>query len=64
MKKHILIVLISFFGMSISAQTVSKRDSEFNLENKIAIQGYDPVPATLSSVRVPGVPSLLQEMNL
>ena len=43
MKKHILILLISFFGMSISAQTVSKRASEFNLENKIAIQGYDPV---------------------
>ncbi|WP_395049377.1 YHS domain-containing (seleno)protein [Flavobacterium sp.] len=43
MKKLILILLISFLGMSISAQTAAKRTSEFNLENKIAIQGYDPV---------------------
>jgi YHS domain-containing protein len=43
MKKYILILLVSAFGMSISAQTVSKRATEFNLENRIAIQGYDPV---------------------
>jgi YHS domain-containing protein len=43
MKTHILILLISVFWTSISAQTISKRASEFNLENKIAIQGYDPV---------------------
>lgn len=43
MKKHIIILLVSVFGMSISAQTVSKRVIEYNLENKIAIQGYDPV---------------------
>ena len=43
MKKLILILFISFLGMSISAQTASKRAMEFNFENKIAIQGYDPV---------------------
>lgn len=43
MKKHIFILLVTFLGMSLSAQTFSKRVSEFNLENKIAIQGYDPV---------------------
>lgn len=29
--------------MTIAAQTATKRTTEFNLENKIAIQGYDPV---------------------
>lgn len=43
MKKTFLILIIALVTMSISAQTVSKRTSEFNLENKIAIQGYDPV---------------------
>lgn len=43
MKKFILIIVVSVFGISISAQTVSKRVTEFNLENKIAIKGYDPV---------------------
>jgi YHS domain-containing protein len=43
MKQFIYILIISFFGMSINAQTAAKRTKEFNLENKIAIQGYDPV---------------------
>lgn len=43
MNKQILILFLSFLTISIAAQTVSKRTSEFNLENKIAIQGYDPV---------------------
>lgn len=54
MKKHILILLVSVFGMSISAQTVSKRGAEFNLENKIAIQGYDPVAYFKQSKAVKG----------
>jgi YHS domain-containing protein len=43
MKKHILILFISFIGLSISAQTELKRTKEYNLENKVALQGYDPV---------------------
>lgn len=43
MKKHILILFISFIGLSISAQTAVRRTTEFNLENKVALQGYDPV---------------------
>jgi len=43
MKKHILILFISFIGLSISPQTELKRTKEYNLENKIALQGYDPV---------------------
>ena len=43
MKKHILILFISFIGLSISAQTAVIRTTEYNLENKLALQGYDPV---------------------
>ncbi len=43
MKKIFLTVIIALVTISVLAQTVAKRTSEFNLENKIAIQGYDPV---------------------
>lgn len=43
MKKALLILIIALATTSVSAQPVSKRTSEFNLENKVAIQGYDPV---------------------
>jgi YHS domain-containing protein len=43
MNKPILILFLLFVTMSIAAQTVTKRATEFNLENKIALQGYDPV---------------------
>ncbi|WP_268847794.1 YHS domain-containing (seleno)protein [Flavobacterium aestivum] len=43
MKKILLTLIIALVTMSISAQTVSKRTAEFNLEKKVAIQGYDPV---------------------
>jgi YHS domain-containing protein len=43
MKKTFFVLIIALVTMSVSAQTVSIRTSEFNLENKIAIQGYDPV---------------------
>ncbi len=42
MKKIILIVFVAFLSATTFAQT-AKRVKEFNLENKIAIQGYDPV---------------------
>jgi YHS domain-containing protein len=42
--KRVLIILLVIFAYSATfAQTAIKRISEFNLENKIAIQGYDPV---------------------
>jgi YHS domain-containing protein len=36
----VLMLLFAFFGFS---QNDAKRVSEFNLEKKVAIQGYDPV---------------------
>jgi YHS domain-containing protein len=42
MKKLILFVLIMVSGISF-AQNDAKRINQYNLENKVAIQGYDPV---------------------
>jgi YHS domain-containing protein len=43
MKNTLFTLIIALVTMSISAQMVSKRTAEFNLEKKVAIQGYDPV---------------------
>lgn len=43
MKKLITLVSFALLSITAKAQTNSKRTTEFNLENKIAIQGYDPV---------------------
>lgn len=43
MKKQILILFVAFLSVAAFAQTAAKRASSFNLENKVAIQGYDPV---------------------
>lgn len=42
MKKLILIV-VALLTITTFAQTATKRTTEFNLEKKVAIQGYDPV---------------------
>jgi YHS domain-containing protein len=41
MKKQILILFVAFLSVTGFAQNA--RANQFNLENKIAIQGYDPV---------------------
>ena len=43
MKKSILILFVLLSSTISLAQTAAKRVKEFNLENKVAIQGYDPV---------------------
>jgi YHS domain-containing protein len=42
MKKLAVLVLVLVSGISF-AQNDAKRISQYNLENKVAIQGYDPV---------------------
>ncbi len=42
MKKLVVLVLVLISGISF-AQNEAKRVSEYNLENKVAILGYDPV---------------------
>jgi YHS domain-containing protein len=41
MKKHLLILFVAFLSATTFAQ--NPRVANFNLENKTAIQGYDPV---------------------
>lgn len=43
MKKVFLILFVTSLSISAFAQTAAKRLKEYNLENKVAIQGYDPV---------------------
>jgi YHS domain-containing protein len=43
MKKLVIILFVGLLSATTFAQTATKRTTEFNLENKIAIQGYDPV---------------------
>ncbi|OXA92077.1 YHS domain-containing (seleno)protein [Flavobacterium hercynium] len=42
MKKLVLLLLV-FVSGNLFAQNEDKRVSQFNLENKVAIQGYDPI---------------------
>lgn len=43
MKKLSIILFVTLISVTTFAQTAAKRVKEFNLESKVAIQGYDPV---------------------
>ncbi len=43
MKKLSIILFVTLVSVTAFAQKAAKRTKEFNLENKVAIQGYDPV---------------------
>jgi YHS domain-containing protein len=42
-KKFALVVVVALIAATSFAQTAAKRKTTFNLENNVAIQGYDPV---------------------
>ena len=56
--KKILIIVIAFVSITLNAQTAAKRTSEFNLEKKVAIQGYDPVSYFTQKKAVKGKSSI------
>lgn len=58
MKKQILILFVALLSATTYAQTAAKRNKEFNLENKVAIQGYDPVAYFTQKKAVKGKLSL------
>jgi YHS domain-containing protein len=41
--KKIILLVVMLLSLTTFSQTAAKRLKEFNLENKVAIQGYDPV---------------------
>ncbi len=43
MKKLSIIIFVALLSVPTFAQTAAKRAKEYNLDNKVAIQGYDPV---------------------
>ena len=43
MKSKILILFVALIAATTFGQSAAKRVAEFNLEKKVAIQGYDPV---------------------
>lgn len=58
MKKTSIILVVLLFSITTFAQNTSKRIKEFNLENKVAIQGYDPVAYFTQKKAVKGKPSI------
>ena len=58
MKTTTLIIVVAFFTAVSFGQTAAKRATEFNLEKKVAIQGYDPVAYFTQKKAVKGKASI------
>ncbi|WNM20079.1 YHS domain-containing (seleno)protein [Flavobacterium capsici] len=43
MKKYVILFVLGIISLNSFSQSSTKRIAEFNLENKVALQGYDPV---------------------
>ncbi|MBY0486572.1 MAG: YHS domain-containing protein [Flavobacteriaceae bacterium] len=58
MKKSFIILFVALITSATFAQTAAKRATAFNLENKVAIQGYDPVAYFTQKKAVKGKSSI------
>jgi YHS domain-containing protein len=58
MKKSILILFVVLSSTISFAQSAAKRVKEYNLENKVALQGYDPVAYFTQKKAVKGKSSI------
>jgi len=58
MKKTILILFVVLSTTISFAQSAAKRVKEYNLENKVALQGYDPVAYFTQKKAVKGKSSI------
>ena len=54
MKKQIFLLIVVLLSVTTFAQSTSKRLEYFNLEKKVAIQGYDPVAYFKQSKAIKG----------
>ena len=59
MKKVSIIVFVVLMSLPTFAQTALKRTKEFNLENKVALQGYDPVAYFIQKKALKGKTALV-----
>ena len=57
--KNIFLLTIAFLSMTTFGQNAAKRISNYNLEKKVAIQGYDPVAYFVQKKAVKGKSTLL-----
>lgn len=58
MKKYILAIVIAFISITAWSQSAAKRAQHFNLEKKVALQGYDPVAYFKQNKAVKGKPAV------
>jgi YHS domain-containing protein len=58
MKTKFLILAVLVISVTTFAQTTIKRATEFNLEKKVALQGYDPVAYFIQKKPIKGKSSL------
>lgn len=56
--KKIILIVIALISVTTFAQTAAKRATTFNLENKVALQGYDPVAYFTQKKAVKGKSSI------
>ena len=56
--KNIFLLTIAFLSMTTFGQNTAKRISNYNLEKKVAIQGYDPVAYFVQKKAVKGKSTL------
>jgi len=56
--KFVLLVMLGLFAFSANCQDVAFRKSSYNLENGLAIQGYDPVAYFKQSKAIKGNPKI------
>ena len=63
MKKVIVLLLVVFAFSTTFAQNASKKISEYNLEKRIAIQGYDPVSYFKQNKAVKGKKEILSSFD-
>lgn len=63
MKNAIFLLVLAFISTAAIAQNTIKREAEFNLENKVAIQGFDPVAYFESNKATLGNKDISAELN-
>lgn len=56
--RKIIFITIAFISITTYSQTASKRVSEFNLDKKVAIKGYDPVAYFTQKKAIKGTSNL------
>jgi len=56
--KNTFLFVVAFLSLTAAAQSISKRATTFNLENSVAIQGYDPVAYFIQKKAIEGKSNL------